>query len=261
MIGIFDSGVGGLSILKTILKQVTTQDIVYLADQNNFPYGEKAADQLKEISFKNSQFLINQGADLIIVACNTATTNTIDFLRSQFSQPIIGIEPPLKLALTKTKTGHILVLSTRATQKSRRLKELITNFAGQQQVYNLACPQLVELVETGQINNDSISRVLTACLETILADKQIDTISLGCTHFGLLTAQIKRFFEENGFGEVKLIEPAEPVVKQLKRILFQSVNRRESATKQFFTTGSQVKLDQDINLFLGKKVKSKQVHI
>jgi len=261
MIGIFDSGVGGLSILKAILNQITDQDILYLADQQNFPYGEKTIAQLKKISLRNIQFLIEKGADLIVVACNTATTNTIDYLRAQFSQSFVGVEPIIKQALAKSRTGHILLLSTSATQQSSRLKNLIAQYINHHQVYNLACPQLVNLVESGKVGYNSIKQGLATCLKSSLKDKDIDTVGLGCTHFGLLTDQIERFFKENGFGKVKLIEPSMAIVKQLKRILQKIANQPETRQLRFFTTGNNLKFDQDIKDFLKQEFKSKQVKL
>lgn len=237
-IGIFDSGIGGLSIFKAIHKLLPKENIIYLADENNFPYGDKSVSNLKKIALKNAQFLIEKNCKLIVVACNTLTVNAIKRLRSKFSVPFVGIEPAVKPAAAITDNNSILVLSSPKATESNKLKSLIHDYASDVNVYNLGCLGLVNAIES----ESGVEQALKDCIPGDIRNK-VDTVVLGCTHFGLVEKEIGDFFGSN----VKLIDPGLAVAKQVKRILTQEKDvglnskKQEKSTVLFYNTLRQVK--------------------
>lgn len=242
-IGIFDSGVGGLSILLTAQKILPKESFVYLADQKNFPYGEKKREKIREICFENTKFLQQQGCRVIIIACNTATVAAINWLRKRFLKiSFVGVEPGVKPAGTLTKTGHMVILSTPTTQKSQRLRDLIKNFSSDKKIYNLGCPGLADLIEEGEIKGLKVTRLLKKCLGPALKDPLIDVLVLGCTHYFFVKKLLLELFAQ----KIKIITPAEPVAKQVKRVLKEKnlLADFKKQKNQFFTSGNVVSFNQ-----------------
>lgn len=257
-IGIFDSGVGGLSILLAIQKILPKEHFVYLADQENCPYGEKTRVEIRRLSFKNTKFLLSKQCKVIVIACNTATVSAIDLLRKRFPKiPFIGIEPGIKPGVKLSKTGHIVVLSTPVTQKSQRLGNLIKKFSKGKKVYNLGCPGLVDLIEKGEIKSPKVVRLLKKSLGRALKDPLVDILVLGCTHYFFVKELILELFPK----KIKIITTAEPVVKQVKRVLKAEslLTGYKEKRDQFFTSGNVIAFNQVVNKLTGFLIESDKI--
>lgn len=229
-IGFFDSGVGGLSVLLEVKKNLPSESFVFLADQGHNPYGEKTKKQLEALSERITKFLLKHDIKILVVACNTATCYAIDHLRYKFNIPIIGVVPAVKTASTLTKNGKIAVMSTPATAKSRYLASLVSQFAPRFEVLKLGCVHLedaIEYLNLGEITN--LINVYAGRVRKFGAD----TVVLGCTHFPFFKTEIK-----NKLGErVRIIDSGEAIGKRVFAIL--SENNAFSLRKQqdiYYTT-------------------------
>jgi glutamate racemase len=214
LIGVFDSGVGGLSILDEALRQLPEHDYIYLADSINAPYGEKSSEWIASRSMELCQFLAAQGCDAIMVACNTATAEAIANIRDELCNiPIIGVEPGIKPAAMQSTNGIVGVLATEATLKSDKFSALLATLPNCQFVKQ-AGAGLVPLIEAGQANSEETLELLAAHLEPIqLAGA--DTLVLGCTHYPFLRKAIRKLLGDS----INLIDTSDAVVRQLKRKL------------------------------------------
>jgi len=191
MIGIFDSGIGGLSVKKEIEKLLPEEEIFYLADKENFPYGEKAPSQIRKIAEKNTQYLIDRGAEIIVVACNTATVHAIAYLRKRFPYvSFVGVEPAVKPAGLASKKGVIVLSSPKAT-RSRQLHKLFNKWAKGVKVFNIGSLELVEAVEK-KLGSERIKIILGKKLPKKILN-QSDVLVLGCTHFPLIKNEIAKY--------------------------------------------------------------------
>lgn len=213
-IGVFDSGVGGTSIWKEIVQRLPNENTIYFADSRNAPYGTKPKDEIIDICIKNSEYLIDKGAKLIVVACNTATTNAIDILRDKFSIPFIGIEPAIKPAALATQTGAIGILATKGTLSSSLFNTTSQKFASNVQVIEQEGTGLVPLVEAHQIESPEMENMLRGFLEPMMK-KNIDYLVLGCSHYPYLIPKIKEIIGE----KVTIIDSGYAVAKQTERVL------------------------------------------
>ncbi|USD24092.1 glutamate racemase [Flagellimonas marinaquae] len=215
-IGIFDSGVGGTSIWKEVAKMLPHEHTIYLADSANAPYGEKSKEEILRLSIKNTEYLVQSGCKIIIVACNTATTNAIDHLRSHYSVPFIGIEPAIKPAALQTKTKKVGVLATKGTLSSRLFHNTSKLFAEGITVFEQEGKGLVELIEAGKIDTEEMRNLLSMLLEPML-EENMDCLVLGCTHYPYLVPVLKEILPNN----VNIIDSGEAVARQTKTILEQ----------------------------------------
>ena len=213
-VGIFDSGVGGLSIAKAIAHQLPNEHLVYVADSLYSPYGEKPVDFIQARVNKISDILLSQQVKALVIACNTATVNAIDQLRERINLPIIGVEPAIKPAAQQSITKNVGILVTQATAENQRFKNLINQHKNDAQVHIQACPGLVELIEANQINSEACNILLKQFLTSLLA-KNVDTLVLGCTHYPFLTEKIQNIVGSH----MTLVESALPVSLQLTRKL------------------------------------------
>lgn len=213
-IGIFDSGIGGTSIWKEITSLLPHENTIYLADSKNAPYGEKSAEKIIEFSIKNTELLIEKGCKLIVVACNTATTNAIEILRNKYDIPFIGIEPAIKPAALKTITNSIGILATKGTLSSSLFSETSERFTSEIKVIEQEGKGIVALIESGRLASDEMTLLLHKYLNPMLKE-QIDYLVLGCTHYPYLIPQIKKIVGEN----VKIIDSGLAVAKQTNAIL------------------------------------------
>ncbi len=232
-IGIFDSGIGGTSIWKEVVKLVPNENTIYLADSKNAPYGEKPSEEIIALSIKNTEFLLSKGCKLIIVACNTATTNAIDYLRKNYSIPFIGIEPAIKPAALLSKTGAIGILATKGTLSSKLFEKTTREYTKNIITIEQDGEGLVPLIEEGKLNSPEINELLSAYLKPMLKFN-IDHLVLGCTHYPYLIPQIKKVIGE----KVNIIDSGEAVAKQTKAILEKHNLLSTSATRshhQFYT--------------------------
>ena len=244
-IGFFDSGIGGITIWESVNRLLPNENTIYLADSNNSPYGTKSYDELINISKENVDFLINKKCKLIVVACNTATTNSINFLRKSYDLPFIGIEPAIKPAALNTKTGKIGVLATKGTLGSS-LFEKTSNIHGQNvEIIEQHGLGLVELIEKGIYSGSKIDSLLKEYLNPML-ENNIDKLVLGCTHYPLIKESIKKIINES----INIVECSEAVALQTERVLIKSnlINSgTEKSKKLFYTNGDKNVLNSLLN--------------
>lgn len=235
-IGVFDSGVGGLSIWRAIRKLLPQESMDFLADSGHVPYGEKTTAELNGLTSRIAQFLIDHNAKMIVVACNTATVHSIAHLREEFPQvPFVGVVPVVKTLSSRTKTGTIAVLSTPATSKSPYLAGLIREFAPGKNVVNVGCEGLENAIESGQVRTRSTNALLERHLAPVKSSNA-DVVGLGCTHYPFLRSRIKSML---GPG-VTLYDPSRPVARRVRQLL--EANDAFAANSQpgfrFYTTGN-----------------------
>lgn len=247
-IGVFDSGVGGLSVLAEIKKQLPAQSFVFLADQANNPYGGKTKKQLNELAERITRFLLKHDIKLMVVACNTATCYAIDHLRSTFEIPIVGVVPAIKPAANVTKTGKVAILATPATAKSAYLKKLIKDFAPALDVFRIGCDGLEESVEYLKLKE--IYQLLDIYLDKV-KKTGADVIVLGCTHYPFLKKEIKKRINSN----IKVIDSGRAIALRVKYILKDTARfARESASELYYTTGDPRKFSEVASTLLKYKV-------
>ncbi|ADV49434.1 Glutamate racemase [Cellulophaga algicola DSM 14237] len=213
-IGIFDSGVGGTSIWKEIHKLLPNEDTIYLADSKNAPYGEKSADEILNLSIKNTEFLLNLGCKIIVIACNTATTNAIAYLRKTYDIPFIGIEPAIKPAALNSKSKTIGVLATKGTLTSALFNTTSKNYSEGITVIDQDGEGLVPLIESGKVNGVEVRNLLLKYLNPMI-HQGIDYLVLGCTHYPYLIPVIQEIVSD----KVTIIDSGEAVAKHTKSIL------------------------------------------
>lgn len=215
-IGVFDSGVGGLSVLREICKLLPHENLIYIADSQHAPYGDRSIQHVQSRSQIIANFLLNKNIKILVVACNTATAEAVDLLREQLSIPVIGLEPAIKPGAKISKTGVIGILATQRTIDSKRLYSLTIKHAPHTKVIAQACPGLVEKVEENHLERYD-TRQLIKKYTTPLLEQNADTIVLGCTHYPFLSKSIHMVVGK----EIQLIETGQPVARQLQRVLNQ----------------------------------------
>lgn len=244
-IGIFDSGVGGTSIWKEINALLPSENTIYLSDSFNAPYGEKNKDEIIQLSIKNTEYLLDKNCKLIVVACNTATTNAIKVLREKYKVPFIGIEPAIKPAALKTKTNIIGILATKGTLNSE-LFEKTSNALDQKIIRKeIVGKGLVELIESGKLNSKEMNTLLLKYLKPLL-HQNIDCLVLGCTHYPYLIPQIRKIVG----NKIKIIDSGEAVAKQTKFILEKNKLihfSKKNGTHHFFINKQKQVLEKLIN--------------
>ena len=213
-IGVFDSGVGGLSLLRCIREELPGEDIIYIADSRHAPYGDKTSVYIEGRAIAMSEFLVEKKAKAIVVACNTATAAAIKKLREIHSVPIIGIEPGVKPAMAITKSGTVGILATTETLKSEKFRALAERFRNDCEIVTQACPGLVEKVEQISLTDNETVELVEKYLGTLMS-KGADTIVLGCTHYLFLTDIIRKIAGEN----INVIDTGKAVAKEVCRRL------------------------------------------
>ncbi len=213
-IGVFDSGVGGTSIWREVKNLLPNEDIIYLADSKNAPYGPKGKEEIIKLSKKNTDFLISKGCKLVIVACNTATTNAIKVLRNHYSIPFIGIEPAIKSASLLTKTNKIGILATKGTLSSELFEETSHTIDKSIKIIEQNGKGIVELIENGKLNSKEMFGLLSTYLSPMLQEG-IDALVLGCTHYPYLIPQLRKIVGEN----ILIVDSGEAVARQTKSVL------------------------------------------
>lgn len=235
-IGVFDSGVGGLSTLKDIRRTLPAEDLIYVADSQHAPYGDKPIAFVEQRVETIARFLETQGVKAIVVACNTATGIAVDRLRSTFTLPIVAMEPAVKPAARTTRSRKVAVLATTLTLSTRRFIELVALHGDGVQVLSQPCPGLVEQVECGDLDGPATRRLVERYVLPLLA-QGVDTLVLGCTHYSFLSPVI----QEIAGTDVTLIDPSPAIARELHRrleALGQLAPAGHLGHEQFFTTGS-----------------------
>lgn len=213
-IGFFDSGIGGTSVWKEVVTLLPKESTLYLSDSKNAPYGEKSTKDIIALCKKNTEYLLKEKCKLIVVACNTATTNAITFLRKTYNVPFIGIEPAIKPASLLTKTNIVGVLATKGTLNSSLFEITSNKIRKEIELKEIIGSGLVELIENGELNSTEMTNLLSYYLKPMLAEN-IDSLVLGCTHYPYLIPQIKEIIG----SKIKIIDSGEAVAKQTKAIL------------------------------------------
>lgn len=237
-IGVFDSGLGGLTIVSSILKKFDKVQVFYVADTGAAPYGHKTHEEILEHSLQVTKYLIeHHHIDALVVACNTATSAAIKVLREKFPQIIIvGTEPGVKPAIENTKTGHIGVLATVATLKGEKYSSLVNELSSKNsvQLFEQACPGLVDQIELGDLDSSELNRLLQNWLEP-MKKNGVDTIVLGCTHYPIVAKNIKQIMGE----DTKLIETGYAIANRLESLSKEKVFESFEKTEVFvYSTGN-----------------------
>lgn len=234
-IGIFDSGVGGTSIWRELNLLLPHENTIYLADSKNAPYGEKAKEEIIVLSKKNIDLLLSKDCKLIVVACNTATTNAIKILRDTYTIPIIGIEPAIKPAALQTKTKAIGILATKGTLSSELFHKTTDVFTNHIKVVEQVGVGLVQLIETGKMDSEEMTSLLKIYMKPML-DANVDYLVLGCTHYPYLMPQLLKILPKH----IKIIDSGEAVAKQTQTVLKKHNLLNQSITRpklQFYSNG------------------------
>ncbi|WP_196891136.1 glutamate racemase [Aureivirga marina] len=226
-IGIFDSGVGGTTIWRDVNNLLPLENTIYLADNKNAPYGRKSIDEIIERSIINTEFLLQQNVKLIIVACNTATTNVIQVLREKYSIPFIGIEPAIKPVLINTKSKHVGILATESTLKSEMYLNTSSKYNQNIEIHAQAGNGLVQLIEQGKIDSDEMQLLLENYLGKI-TEFPVDYLVLGCTHYPYLKNKIQEIIGNS----IKIIDSGKAVAKQTFNILNQESLLNQNTTEK-----------------------------
>jgi glutamate racemase len=235
-VGVFDSGVGGLSVLGEIERLLPRESLLYVADTGHIPYGEKSPEFIRERCAKVAQFFRGEGAKALVLACNTATVAAVADLRERYPNwPIVGMEPAVKPAAAATRSGIVGVLATTGTLRSAKFVALLDRFANEVQVITQPCPGLVELIETGDLRSPALRLLLQGYVQPLL-DAGCDTLILGCTHYPFL----KPLLTEMVPADVVLVDTGAAVARQLQRLLSAGNLLNEGAAKpvRFWTSGS-----------------------
>ena len=216
-IALFDSGVGGLSVLRHIRAQLPHESVVYVADQAHVPYGPRPMAEIVQLSRAITRFLLSQQAKIVVIPCNTASAAALHDLRKQFPQmKFVGMEPAVKPAAQQTQSGKVGVLATMQTLSSERYASLMHRFAGHVNVLDNPCVGLVDLIEAGAVNEPDTKHLLQSCLQPMLA-AGVDTVVLGCTHYPCVSPLIAEIVGT----AVTIIDPAPAVARQTVRVLTQ----------------------------------------
>jgi glutamate racemase len=214
-IGVFDSGIGGLTVVRELMRQLPSESLIYFGDTARLPYGPKSPDTIQRYSREISAYLLGQGVKAIVIACNTATAHALSVLRDELSVPVIGVaEPGAQAAVSSSKSGRIGVIGTTGTVKSGAYDRAIHAIAPAAQVTSRPCPLFVPLVEEGWLDTEP-TRLIAREYLTPLHDAHVDAVVLGCTHYPLLKPVIKEVLG----GRVSLVDPAEQTAAETKRVL------------------------------------------
>jgi glutamate racemase len=252
-IGIFDSGVGGLTVARAILDQLPNESTLYIGDTARGPYGPRPLAEVREFALETMDFLVSQGVKAIVIACNTASAAMLRDARERYSIPVIEvIQPAVRRAVAATRTGNVGVIGTRATVDSKAYVDAFAA-APQLNITSIACPLFVEFVERGETSGTEITKIAREYLAPVMAAK-VDTLVLGCTHYPLLTGVISYVMGEG----VTLVSSAEETAKDLYRTLVENGLLREQsttpATHKFLATGDAKAFETLARRFLGPEV-------
>ncbi len=240
-IGIYDSGVGGLTIWRAVRAILPQEDLIYIADQAKVPYGDRTLEEVRGLAEGVTRFLMDQGAKLIVIACNTASAAALKYLRDLFPDySLVGMEPAVKPAAEQTLSGKVGVLATPSTFQGELYASVVERFAHDVQLYQATCPGLVQQIEKGCLTTPKTRQILEKALEPMLKDG-VDTLVMGCTHFPFVIPLIREIAGEG----VSVIDPAPAVARQVKRVLEDRgllSERKSAGEKEFWTSGDAARM-------------------
>lgn len=250
-IGVFDSGVGGLSVLHHIRRTLPNARLIYVADSAHVPYGDKTPEYIEQRSHTLTRFLIAQGAQAIVIACNTATAAAAASLREQFKLPILGMEPAVKPAVAATKTGVVGVLATIGTLESARFAALLGRYGEEVEIITQGCPGLVERVEQGELNGAQ-TRELVARYTAPLLARGADTLILGCTHYPFLAPVIRDVVG----ADITLIDTGAAVARHLQNRIATELKSTTNSDNSvhFYTSGDAAHASKIMSILWGEAV-------
>ena len=259
-IGIFDSGIGGLTVLRAIHQLMPDEPLLYLADQAHVPYGPRSLGEVRQFSEAITRYLLDQDARLIVVACNTASAAALKYLRQSFPEvPFVGMEPAVKPAAEHTRSGAVGVLATPATFQGELYASVVERFGQGVHLLQHTCPGLVQQIENGALDSGETRHILEDALQPML-DQGIDTVVLGCTHYPFVIPLIQEIAGPN----VRVIDPAPAVARQVQRLLVASnlleldapiqetVLKKPQHLIHFITTGDPERLESMLPTLLGE---------
>ncbi|MEW9108006.1 MAG: glutamate racemase [Cytobacillus gottheilii] len=236
-IGVIDSGVGGLTVAKEIMRQLPNENIIYLGDTARCPYGPRTGAEVKEFTWQMTRFLLEKNMKMLIIACNTATAVALEEIQAELPIPVLGvIAPGARTAMKVTNNHRIGIIGTEGTIKSKAYEKAIKKISSKSEVFGLACPKFVPLVESGEYEGE-IPRKIVAETLAPLKDYQLDTLVLGCTHYPLLEQLVKEYMGKS----VKVISSGEETAREASTILHhlgQLIEGEQKPIYHFFTTGS-----------------------
>ncbi|MGV8025864.1 MAG: glutamate racemase [Anaerolineaceae bacterium] len=252
-IGVFDSGVGGLSVLRAIHELMPNLEIIFFADQAHVPYGRRQLDEIRSFSQQIAAFLLEREIDLLVVACNTASAAALKSLRQQFpSLLIVGMEPAVKPASEQTLTKAVGVLATPATFQGELYQSLVQKYGEGLQIFQETCPGLVEEIEAGNLSGERTRNILNNALHPMIK-KNVDTIVLGCTHYPFVLEEIRKIAGKS----IQVIDPAPAVARRVQVLLDQYFKNRikvsSSGSLRFFTSGDPLVFQKQIKKLIGSE--------
>lgn len=257
-IGVFDSGVGGLWILKHLQSELPQNNYVFFADQGHVPYGERPMEEIRAFSEKISEFLIKKDCKIIVIACNTASAAALLYLRRKFPDVLfVGMEPAVKPAVETTHTKKVGVLATPATFQGELYNSVVERFASDVEIFQNTCPGLVEQIEKSEFDSFITKKILNEAILPMLKDG-IDTIVLGCTHYPFVIPQIKEIVGD----KVKVIDPTLAIVRQVSHLLAESnlVNQKKDRMEiEVFTTGEDKMMNNILEKLFNFKIEVKKI--
>lgn len=256
-IGIFDSGVGGLSIAEQVKKEFPHENIIYVADQAYMPYGAKTPNEIQERAWKIVSFMIENRVKAVIVACNTATIMAIDALRRDFELPIIGTVPVVKTIAENTKTNNIAIFATPLTSKSTYLQELIEKFAKGKTVFMIGESHLEDLIENGETDSSEIQRILEEQLTPLIAEN-VDVIALGCTHYPFIKSAIESVVGK----KIGVFDSGGAIARRLRVVLeHENLLSEEKRKDLYYTTGDSQKFMGVASKLMKREIEAEHVDL
>jgi len=258
-IGVYDSGVGGLTVWRALRELLPQEDLLYFADQAKVPYGNRPLEEVRSLAEGVSSYFMDQGAKLIVIACNTASAASLKHLRALYPEfPFVGMEPAVKPAAEQTLSGKVGVLATPSTFQGELYASVVERFAHDVQLFQNTCPGLVQQIEKGYLDTPKTRRILEEALEPMLKEG-VDTLVMGCTHFPFVIPLIKQIAGE----DVRVIDPATAVGRQVKRVLEGRgllTTRKIAGKSVFLTSGDKGKLEALLPKLIGVNTEVGQLH-
>ena len=253
-IAVFDSGVGGISVLRELVRLMPNENYIFFGDSKNAPYGGKSLEEVRELTECHVRHLLSEGAKAVVIACNTATSADVSILRKEYPDvPVVGIEPALKPAVQFMEHPRVLVMATPMTIREEKFHRLMARYEKDAEIYPLACPGIVEFVERGELNSADLKAFLYRLLKPY-CEGTVDAIVLGCTHYPLLLDKIKTFLPEG----VLPLPQGDLVAASLKNYLYRHPEMERRCTKngscRFLTTESPQRFSAAASLFLQENV-------
>jgi len=253
-VGFFDSGLGGASVLREALRLLPNENYIYYGDNANAPYGDRTEDEITALTFRCAHRLVDMGVKAIVLACNTATATCINQIRSEFSIPVISIEPAIKPACSLPGTGKVLMMATKATTHLERYLRLRERMPDPERVINIPCPGIVERIESGKLGAEDYDDLFADYLAPYKG-MEVDAIVLGCTHYIFIKDACRRNAKLHLTGNCQLIDGNEGTVRQLGRVLDARglVNNKGSGSVTFCTSGDRERLKPIFDMLINRK--------